>query len=155
MAERSRKTDEAPFAQMQGAAEEFRRLLSEMKLPTMPDMEALLGAQKRNMEALTAANRIALEGAQTVAKRHMEIMQKSMTELGETMRAMATAEAPQAKAAKQAELLKRAYEHAMADAKELSDLIQRANSEALQLLNRRFVEAMDEVKAIIEQAGKK
>ena len=37
--------------------------------------------------------------AQAVAKRHMEIMQQTMAELSETMRALASAEAPQAKAA--------------------------------------------------------
>jgi hypothetical protein len=35
--------------------------------------------------------------------------------------------------------------------KELSDLIQRSNQEALALLNRRFTEAMDELKAMAEK----
>ena len=39
--------------------------------------------------------------------------------------------------------------------KELSDLIQRSNGEALGLLNKRFTEAMDEIKGIVEKAGQK
>jgi phasin family protein len=105
------------------------------------------------MEVLSAANRIALEGAQAVAKRHMEIMQQTMAELSETMRALSSTEGPQAKAAKQAELLKRAYERAVANTKEMSDLIQHANGEALAMLNQRFVEAMDEVKQLMEKAN--
>ena len=65
------------------------------------------------MDTLASANRIALEGAQAVATRQLEIMQQTMAELGETMRTLAAAgEAPQALAAKQAELLKQAYERA-------------------------------------------
>jgi len=127
---------------------DFRRIFAEMKFPMMPDMEAFTAAARRNMEALTAANRVALEGAQAVARRHMEIMQQTMTEMSEAVRALAGSEAPQEKAARQAELIKRTYEHAVANLKELRDLIQRSNEEALSLLNHRFTEAMDEVKAM-------
>jgi phasin family protein len=68
------------------------------------------------------------------------------------MQALAGADAPQAKAARQAELLKQAYQHAVTHMKELGDLIQQSNAEALSLINRRFVEAMDEVKALAEKA---
>jgi phasin family protein len=81
-------------------------------------------------------------------------MQQTMAELADTMRTLATAEAPQAKAAKQAELLKLAYERAVTNTRELSDLIQRSNGEALSLLNHRFTEAMDEVKTLMSQANK-
>ncbi|HTW26347.1 MAG TPA: phasin family protein [Acetobacteraceae bacterium] len=132
---------------------EFTRMLSEMKLPAMPDVQSLMAAHRRNLETLSAANRVALEGAQAVARRHMEIMQQTMAELSETVQAVADADGPQAKAAKQAELLKRAYEHAIANMRELSDLIQRANGEALEVLNHRFLEAMDEMKALMQKAG--
>ena len=140
------------MAQARSATEDFTRLFSEMKLPPVPDMEALMTAHRRNMEALSAANRVALEGAQAVARRHMEIMQQTMAELTETIRSLAGADAPQDKAAKQADLLKHAYERAVANTKELSDLIQKSNGEAIGLLNRRFAEAMDEVKALMDKA---
>jgi phasin family protein len=132
---------------------DFSKMFSELKLPAMPDMESFLTAHRRNMETLTAANRVALEGAQAVARRHMEIMQQTMGEMSETMKSLTSSDAPQAKAAKQAELLKHTYERAVANMKELSDLIQRSNTEALGLLNRRFTEAMEELKTIVEKAS--
>jgi hypothetical protein len=36
--------------------------------------------------------------------------------------------------------------------KEIGDLIQHSNAEAVKLLNARFVEAMDEVKALAEKS---
>lgn len=139
-------------------ADEFKKLLEGLKLPTalpgVPGAEALMHAHQRNMEALSAANRIALEGAQAVAKRHMEIMQQTMAELTETLRALASGEGPQEKAARQAEMLKAAYERAVANTQELGDLIQRANGEALGALNQRVTEAIDEMKTLLKAAPK-
>ena len=69
------------------------------------------------------------------------------------MRAVASAEAPKDKAARQAELLKEAYQQAVANMRELSDLIQKSSAEAMGLLNRRFSEGMDEVKAMMKKSG--
>lgn len=130
---------------------EFMRLMGEFRLPATLDFEAFAAAQRKNIEALSAANRVALEGAQAVAKRHMEILQQSMGEMTEAMRSLATAEAPQEKAAKQAELAKSAYEKAVSNMKELGDLIQKSNAEALGLLNHRFTEAMEEIKGMVKK----
>jgi len=156
--DKSKTSGEAPFAQAMGqakqAAEEFTRMVSQMKFPAMPNADALLVAHQRNMEALSEANRITMEGVQTVAKRHMEIIQQTMAEMTETMQALASSDAPQAKIAKQTELLQRAYQRAVANTTELSGLIQRSNREALEQLNKRFTEAMAEVKRLMEQAAK-
>jgi len=133
---------------------DFSKIMTEFKMPAMPqvDMEAALAAQRRNLEALTHANRVALEGAQAVAKRHMEIMQSSMSEMTEAMRALTSTDSPQVKAAKQADLMKTAYEKAVTNMKELADIIQKSNGEALGVINKRFTEAMDEMRGIVEKA---
>ena len=156
----SKPTDAAASAftaaidQARTAAEEFTKLFGQMKMPGVLDTSVLLGAHRRNIEALTAANRIALEGAQAVARRHFEILQQTATELTEALRELASSEAPQKKAATQAELLKRAYERAVANGKEMSELIQRSNGEAIAALNARFGEALEEVKALMANADK-
>jgi phasin family protein len=132
---------------------DFTKLFADLKFPAMPDMDAFVSASRRNMETLAAANRVALEGAQAVARRHMEIVQQNMTEMTEAVRALSTAEAPQARAAKQAELLKVGYERSVANIKEISDLIQHSSAEAIKLLNQRFTEAMDEVKALADKSA--
>ena len=133
---------------------EFTRMFSEVKVPAMPDMEQFLSAHRRNMEALSQANRVALEGAQAVARRHMEILQQSMSEMTQAMQSAGGAQdSPQARAAKQAEMLKAAYERAVGNMREIAELIQKSNSEALSLLNQRFTEAMDEVKGMVAKRG--
>ena len=135
---------------------DFMKMFSEFKVPSMPampDMEALAAAQRKNIEALSTANRVALEGAQAVARRHMEIMQNSVAEMTEAMKAFSNADAPQDKAAKQAALAKSTYEKAVANLQEIADLIQKSNNEALSVLNKRFAEAMDEVKGLMTKPG--
>ena len=128
---------------------DFKKLMGDMKIPPMPDMDAVLTAHKRNLEALTEANRVALEGAQAVARRHMEILQSTMSGLTETLKELSSASSSTSRAAKQTELLKQAYENAVANTKELGDLIQKSNSEALQKLNTRVSEAMTEMQTIL------
>lgn len=147
----SKRSAEAGMAGMA----EFSRMFGEMKFPMMPDMEVFLSAHRRNMETLAAANRVALEGAQTVAKRHMEIVQQTMQEMTDTIRELSSSDSPQSRATRQAELVKQAYERAVTHMRELAELIQRSNGEALGMLNQRFAEAMDEVKGLAQKAGQK
>ena len=86
---------------------DFTRFFADLKFPAIPDMDAFTAATRRNMEALTAANRIALEGAQAVTRREMEIMQQAMSDLTAAMQAVTSTDNPQERAAKQAEALKR------------------------------------------------
>ncbi len=133
---------------------DFTKIFADLKFPAVPDLDAFVSASRKNIETLTAANKVALEGAQAVARRHMEIVQQNMAELSEAVRSLATSEAPQAKAARQAELLKLAYERSVSNIKELSDMIQQSNTEALKLLHHRFTEAMDEVKVLADKSTK-
>lgn len=132
---------------------DMKKMMGDVKLPAMPDMEAVLSAYKRNLEALTEANRVALEGAQTVARRHMEIVQSTMAGLSNTMKDLSTNQTPASRAAKQAELLRKAYEDAVANTQELGDLLKKSNAEAMSRLNARFSEAMTEMQALLEKKG--
>jgi len=133
---------------------DFTKVMSEFKLPNV-DVEAMVAAQRKNIETLSAANKLALEGMQAVAKRNMEIMQQTMADMTEAMRTIASADAPQAKAAKQAELFKSGYEKAMVDMRELQDMVQKVSGETLSVLNKRVAEALDEVKTMMAQAPKR
>ena len=132
---------------------DMMKMLAEFRLPGLPDMEQLAAAQRRNFEALSSANKVSLEGAQAVARRHTEILQQSMSEMTQAMQSMAGAQDPQARATKQAEMLKAAYERAVGNMREVADLIQKSNTEALSLLNQRFSEAMEEVKTMVAKKG--
>ncbi len=132
---------------------DLTKVMSEFKLPHV-DVEAMVAAQRKNIETLSTANKLAIEGMQAVAKRNMEIMQQTMADLTEAMRMIASAEPPQAKAAKQAEIFKAGYEKAMQNMRELQDMVQKVSGETLGVLNKRVAEALDEVKSMMAAATK-
>lgn len=147
-----RTMGQAAAGAMSAGAGDFSKMFDGLRMPAMPDMDLMLGAYRRNLEALSAANRVALEGAQQIARRNMEIMQQTMGEMTDAMRGLASADTPQDRAGKQADMLKTAYERAVAHMKELADLIQRSNGEALDVLNQRFAEAVDEARTIADKS---
>lgn len=132
---------------------DFPKMLSEFKVPGI-DVEALLAAQRRNIEAMTAANQTAIEGTQAVMRRQAEIIRQTMEEVSATLTEMMSPGAPEEKVAKQAELAKSAFEHALANARELAELMAKANAETAEIINKRVSESLEEVKSLLEKAKK-
>jgi phasin family protein len=127
---------------------DITKYVGDLKVPGV-DVEAMVSSQRRNIEALTQANRLAFEGVQAVFKRQVEIIRQSVEETARVARELTEASTPQEKAIRQAELTKEAFERALANARELSEIIAKSNSEAFDLLNRRFAQILDEIKVEI------
>ncbi len=128
------------------------RLMGEFRVPGL-DTEALMAAQRRNIEALTKANQLAAEGMQAVARRQAEILRQTMEEASRMMGTLAQAGGPEKQAVKQAEIAKTAFETAIANMKEIADLVSRANQDTFAVINKRVAESMDEVRALMSKAA--
>ena len=129
------------------------KLLAEFKLPGV-DMETVLATQRKNIEALTKANQLAVEGFQTVARRQAEILRTGFEEASALMRDLIQAQSPEDRVAKQAEVAKKAMEKALANARELAEIVTKAQSEAFDVLNKRMTEGLDEVKGLVAKRQK-
>lgn len=127
-------------------ADEFSKMLKAYKLPGI-DVDALIASQKKNLEAVTNANRVAFEGLQTVAKRQADILQETMSEAQKSLDAISKAGSPTEAAAKQAELAKDAFEKALANMRELAEMVSKASEEATNAINTRIAESLEELKA--------
>src|SRR5690242_16468944 len=75
---------------------DFTKMLSEFKVPGV-DLDAVLQAQRKNIEALTAANRTAAEGVQAFARRQGEILRQNLAELQTQFSSIASPGAPDEK----------------------------------------------------------
>jgi phasin family protein len=118
------------------------------------DLQSMMNSQRKNMEALTAANKLALEGMQAVFKRQAEIIKQSIEEGAAATRDISTTSSPQDSVAKQTDMAKVAFEKALTNARELSEIVAKANGEAVDLLNKRFAGMLDEFKDAVAK-GKK
>ena len=56
---------------------DFTKLMSQFRLPGV-DFAALVDRERKNIEALAEANRIAFEGWQALVRRQAEILQETM-----------------------------------------------------------------------------
>ncbi|MEO5336372.1 MAG: phasin family protein [Magnetospirillum sp. WYHS-4] len=125
--------------------EEFTKMAGQYQVPGV-DMNAVIDSQRKNLEAVTQANRVALEGMQAFAKRQAEILQQTLGETVAAVESLTGSGTPQEATAKQADLVKTAYEKALANMKELAELVAKSNAEAGETINKRIAESLDEIK---------
>ena len=114
------------------------------KLPGL-DVTTVLDIQRRNVEALTAANQTIAQGLQTVVQRQGEIARQSVKQFQDLVSVKPTS--VEETLVKQIDVAKTSYEKTVADARELGDLVAKVGSEAVDILSRCVVASLDEVKA--------
>jgi phasin family protein len=113
------------------------------------DMEGIVAAQRKNMEALAQANQLAVESFQAVARRQSEIFRSVLEEASVAAREVMAAGSPEEKAAKQADLLKDGFQRAIANTREMSELLAKSQYEALDVVQKRVLESLEELKSLM------
>src|SRR5260370_3185181 len=74
------------------------------------DLEALMAYQRRNIEALSQANQLAVEGMQAVAKRQIEITRQAVEDVSALLRDLAQPASAEDRIAKNTEYAKQMLE---------------------------------------------
>jgi phasin family protein len=124
---------------------DITKIFEQFKLPGV-DVSALMEARRKDIEALTEVNKIALQSSQTMAQKQVEILQKTMQELTQTM----SAGKPMENAAKQGEVVQHAMEKAFTYMRELAELTVKAQTEALAVINKRTQENIQELTSLVQ-----
>ena len=136
------------------AFSDFSKTFGNYKMPEV-DMDGLLASQRRNIEALTAANRVAFEGVQAIARRQAELLKQALDEATEASRHLIGAGTPEEKLATQAAIAKDAFDIAIANMREIAEMAAKSNTQALDLVNQRVSESLEEVKTSIARKARK
>lgn len=124
---------------------DLNKYVADFKAPAL-DYEGFAATQRKNFDAIVAANKLAAEAMQAVARRQVELLRQGMDEIGTVARSYGAPGALPEKAAKQAELTKAAFERGVSNARELSEMVTKSNFEAIDLLNKRFAQSLDELR---------
>jgi len=124
---------------------DFQSMFNNAKIPGL-DVEAILAAQKKNVEAMIGANQIVAEGYQAVAKRQIELAQTTLQETQARVTDLMTDTSPEGRMAKQAEMVKTGIEQASQSMHEVSEVLRKSQTEAFALIKRRMDESVDEIK---------
>ena len=108
------------------------------------DVEALMACQGRNIEALSQANQLAVEGMQAVAKRHIEVARQAVEDVSALLRDLAQPASPEDRIAKNTEYAKQMIEKSVSHGREITMLATKAGTEAADVLRKRASEGLDE-----------
>jgi phasin family protein len=127
------------------------KIMSDMKFPAVP-FEALVESQRKNIEAFTAANQTAYNGLQAVMQRQAEVLRTSFEDMNASFTDLFSASSPEEKATKHADMLKASYEKAIANGRQILDMVARNNGEAFDVINKRVTESLDEIKGLVAKA---
>ncbi|MBM3570978.1 MAG: phasin family protein [Alphaproteobacteria bacterium] len=145
-----------PFADFQT---EMQKLMGDFKMPgfgSMPgfDMGQLMETQRRNIAAFTEANKLAMEGMQAMMKRQSEVLQQLMEEANRNVQTFMTDRSPNSQLARQTEFAKEGFERAIANLREMGEMMQKSNSEAFGVINQRVSDSLDELRQLLQKKGK-
>jgi phasin family protein len=130
------------------------KMMPDFKMPTL-DFTAVLASQRKNFEALTAANQLALEGMQAVFRRQSELVRESLEESSKLVSEFLAVGTPEEKVMKNVDLMKGAFEKTLGNVKEVTTLISKSQTEASDVITGRVKEGIDEVKSAIAQVALK
>jgi phasin family protein len=119
------------------------------------DVEALMATQRKNLEAFTQANQLAVAGFQALAKMQVELSRAAMEQASALVRDWAETSTPEVKLQKQAEFAKQALEKGVSNTRELVQLAGKAQTEAFDVLKKRFTESVDEMTSLVKKEAKK
>ena len=124
---------------------DFTKLMRQFRLPGV-DFAALVDRERKNIEALAEANRIAFEGWQRLVRRQAEILQETMKKV--------VADAGQEDAMKKrADLAKEGFEEALANMRELAEMATKSQKEAFEVVRKRIEENVEGIRNFGKKAG--
>ena len=140
-----------PF-DMEKMTEMFRmpdmtKMFQDFKVDGFFDSNAIMDTQKKNMEALVAANQAAMAGYQDFFKKQMAIFEETMSAAQAQIGSIGENMGPDA-ATKQAEVYKAAMEKALANMTELAEAAKKANEEAIAIVSARVQESIAELQSM-------
>lgn len=132
---------------------EMSNALHKLQVPGL-DVDAVVAAQKRNVEALTNANRAVFEGFQAVARKQAQVLQETMNQASQAMQQLSQGASPPDLVARQTDLAKAAFERAIATMRELAEIVAKSRHEVSSIINARIAASYDEIRDMVQKAKK-
>jgi len=130
-----------PFSQ-------FSAMFQQYKLPGF-DVQAILDARRKDVEALAAANRVAFGGMEALRDKQIEILRRALNDFQGIAQQFATS--PANASSNPTEVVQKALHQALADMQEIAQKTQQAQTEAYAIVTKRIEEAAKELKSSLEQ----
>jgi len=131
---------------------DYQKFLTAVKLPAAGNNEKSVASSKKTLEAYAGASKATYEGFNTFAKKQVEILNSAIANAKDATAELSTGN-PKDAAAKSIELTKKSIEDAQANVSNLVEIYEKTATETFEILNKRFMEGLSELKTVATQAG--
>ncbi|WP_454724793.1 MULTISPECIES: phasin family protein [Cupriavidus] len=133
---------------------DFSKMLEQFKLPGV-DMTSVIEARRKDIDALTEANKVAYQGMQALVQKQTEILSKTMQEIQAAAQQMGTGGSPAEAMAKQGEFVQQGLQKAFNNMRELAEMAQKSQAEALAVITKRAEQNIEDAKNLMKGKGGK
>jgi phasin family protein len=116
---------------------------SSLPLSTLLQPDYVFTACRGSFDTAAAAAGIALDAAQKVTTRQLDVAQQTAVAFSRSVQALGNAASPVDALGGQAEFLRVSWEHAFAGTREVASILRDSSEATLSLLRKRVAEAMD------------
>lgn len=124
------------------------KLLEQYKLPGI-DIAAIIEMRRKDIEALMTANRVALEGAQSVGQKQVELLRGTLDQLSSLIQQAAASGSMTEKTTKTRELVQQVLQRALENMREVAETAYKSQSDTHAVLTKRIQENLDEARALL------
>ena len=131
---------------------DYQKFLTAVKLPAAGSNEKSVASSKKTLEAYAGASKAIYEGFNTFAKKQVEILNSAIANAKDATAELSTGN-PKDAAAKSIALTKQSIEDAQANVSNLVEIYEKTATETFEILNKRFMEGLSELKTVATQAG--
>ena len=125
------------------------KMIEQFKFPGL-DMAPIVESRRKDMEVIVQANKATFEAMQAVARKQTEVFTQAMQGIQDSAKALAAGSGALMDPAKQAELVRTAYEKAMADMKDIAEMTRKSQAAVMAGITMRATESLQEVKKLMQ-----
>lgn len=128
----------------------FKNLGEQLKIPSF-DMTRIMEHQQKNLEAMTRSWQAMAAGAGEIANKQRTIIEAAVKDVTAMVQEYRPGGSPQEIIAKQTEFAKKAMEAAIANTRDIAELVQKSSTDAFKIVQDRMKESYDEIRASVEK----
>jgi phasin family protein len=128
----------------------FTKLGEQLKIPPF-DMTKIMEHHQKNLEAMTKSWQAVASGASEIASKQREIVQQAVQDVTAMVQEYRPGGSAQEIMAKQTEFAKKAMEAAIANTRDIAELVQKSSAEAFKVVQDRMKESYEEIRASVEK----
>jgi phasin family protein len=134
----------------QNFMEMFKNLGDQLKIPSF-DMNRIMEHHQKNLEAMTKSWQAMATGAGEVANKQRAIVEEAVKDVTAMVQEYKPGGSPQEVMAKQTEFAKKAMEAAIANTRDIAELVQKSSTEAFKIVQDRMKESYEEIRTSVEK----